>query len=92
MKLEEIKKAIENAKIGNDNSTEILIFFDNKKAYCVHGMNYGNGTYMVPTRLIPRPIHEIDELPKEVESMKAMWYHELMYEFGGLPEAMEAYK
>lgn len=92
MTKEEIKNAIENAKIRNDNSTELLVFFNSTKAYCVHGMNWGDGTIIVITRLIPRPINEIKELPDDIESMESMWYCDLMSKFGDLYEAMNSVK
>ena len=92
MTKEEIKNTIETAKIIKDNTTEILVFFNKEKAYCVHACDFGDGQFMVITKLVPRPITEIYELPDEIESMKAMWFHEIMEEFGGLPEAMESLK
>jgi len=92
MTKEEIKNAIENARVRDDNSTELLVFFNSTKAYCVHGMNCGNRTIMVVTRLIPSPINEIEELPNDIESMESMWYCDLMSKFGGLYEAMNSVK
>ena len=92
MTKEEIKNTIETAKIIKDNTTEILVFFNKEKAYCVHACDFGDGQFMVITKLVPRPITEIYELPDEIESMKAMWFHEIMEEFGGLIEAMQNFK
>ena len=92
MTKEEIKIAIENAKVGKDNSTEILAFFDAKHAYCVHGMKYSNEMLLVPTKLFPGRVTALDELPDDIEGMEALWYHELMDKFGGIFEAMESVK
>lgn len=90
MTKEEIKIAIENAKVGKDNSTEILVFFNSTKACCVHGMNFGNGTGMVITNLFPGKVSELNELPDDIESMQAMWHSEFAGKFGDIYSAMKS--
>lgn len=92
MTKEEIKIAIENAKVGKDKSTELLIFFNANKVYCVHGMNFGNGTGMVITNLFPGKVSELYELPNDIESMQAMWHNEFAGKFGDIYSAMESLK
>ena len=92
MTKEEIKVAIETAKVDKDNSTEILTFFDSKHAYCVHGIKYNDGMILVPTSLFPGRVTALDELPDDIESMEALWFHELMEKFGDIFEAMKSVK
>ena len=92
MTKEEIKIAIENAKVGKDKSTELLVFFNANKAYCVHGMNFGNGTEMVITNLFPGKVSELNELPDDIESMQAMWHSEFTGKFGDIYSAMKSVK
>lgn len=92
MTKEEIKIAIENAKVSKDKSTELLVFFNANKAYCVHGMNFGNGTGMVITNLFPGKVSELNELPDDIESMQAMWHSEFTGKFGDIYSAMKSVK
>ena len=101
MTKEEIYKAIENAKwrpdkspFGKCESSETLFFIGKNKAYSVHGVNYGEGIEVCFTILLPklRIYSKFDEdpYPKEIETMKPMWYSELMEKYGNIHNAMKS--
>jgi len=92
MKREDIISEIKKAPARSDKSTEMLVFYDSEHAYCVHGMKWSDRTDIVVTHLYPGCIHQIDEIPEDIDSMKAMWYEDLMSEFEDIYEAMRSFK
>ena len=91
MKKEEIIAEIEKAPPKSDKSTEILVFYDSDHAYCVHGMKWSDRTDIVVTHLYPGRIHQMEDVPEDIENMKALWYEDLMCKFGDIYEAMRLY-
>jgi hypothetical protein len=92
MKKEDIIAEIKKAQVNSDNSTEMLVFYDSNHSYCVHGMKWPDKTEIVVTHLYPGRVHQIDEIPEDIDSMKAMWYEDLMSEFEDIYEAMRSFK
>ena len=101
MTQEEIYKAIENAKWNPDKGpfgkyeyTELLFFYDKNNAYCVHGVRYSDGVIvLVFTSLLPKfkTYRLLEKLPyKEIETMKSIWYSELMEKYGNIHNAMKS--
>ena len=106
MTQEEILEAIKNAKwsqskekgaFGKEREyTELLLFYDKNNAYSVHGIRYvgdDSTIVLVFTKLLPKlkAYTSFDEQPyREVETMKSMWYSELMEKYGGIINAMKS--
>ena len=106
MTQEEILEALKNAKwnkskekgaFGKEREyTELLLFYDKNNAYSVHGIRYvdDDSTIVLTfTKLVPKvkAYSSFDEQPyKEVETMKTMWYSELMEKYGGIINAMKS--
>lgn len=102
MTQEEILETIENAKwepdkssFGKCESSEILFFIDKNKAYGVYGINYGEGIEIRFTQVHPilkfYSIFDEDSYPKEIETMKSIWYSELMEKYGDIDNAMKSF-
>ena len=92
MKKEEIIAEIEKAPAKSDKSTEMLVFYDSDHAYCIHGMKWSDRTDIVVTNLYPGRIHQMEDIPEDIDSMKALWYEDLMCKFGDIYEAMRLFK
>lgn len=102
MTRQEIYKAIENAKwesdkspFGKCESSEILFFIGKNKAYGVHGINYGEGIEICFAQLHPKlkfySKFDEDSYPKEIETMKSIWYSELMEKYGDIDNTMKSF-
>ena len=88
----EIKTAIETAKVDKNKSTELLTFFDDTHAYCIHGIERNGEMTIVSTKLYPGKVTALDELPDDIENMEVMWFQELMKKYGNIYNAMDSLK
>lgn len=102
MTKEEIYKTIENGKwepdkspFGKCESSEVLLFIGKNNVYCTHGVRYNDGIIeLFFSKAFPevKTYRPFEELPyKEIETMKPIWYSELMEKYGGLYTAMKSF-
>ena len=101
MTKEEIYKTIENGKwniekgtFGKCKTSEVLLFIAKNNVYCTHGVRYNDGIIeLVFSKAFPevKTYRPFDELPyKEIETMKPIWFSELMEKYGGIYNAMKS--